>query len=279
MTNTTDLTARANEFHDVWSRRVKQLISYRYLGCSSTAIDRDHAEGRMCLRSDMRTPGGLRAAPLAIAVLDTAGINVDGINQLALTQIDVHLLDAGVDVSAVRLCGRVVREARSQIFTEARIEDAEDPGRVVAYGTADWAIMSPTPPGFSYVDPGSGVPDSPSLPPLVEAFGARARRGGGFEIEALSPRVGAKFLHHGPIQVSLEATALEVAAEHAGTEALRMEHLGTRIVRGGRTGPFTTRAEILPTSGDTIACRAEMRDQGAADGVVAVAIARMVAVG
>ncbi len=269
---------RANEFHDDWSRRVKQLISYRYLGCSSTAVDRDHAEGRMRLRSDMRTCRGLRAAPLAIAVLDTAGINVDAINQLALTQIDIHLFDPGVDVSEVRVRGRVVREARSQIFTEARIEDAEDFGRVVAYGTADWAIMSPTPPGFSYVDPGSGVPDSPSLPSLVEAFGARALPGGGFEIEALSPSVGAKFLHHGPIQVSLEATALEVAAEHAGTDALRMEHLGTRIVRGGRVGPFTTRAEVLPTAGESIACRAELRDLGAADVLVAVAIARMLVV-
>ena len=152
------------------------LISYRYLGCSSTALTRDTAEGQMRVRHDLRTAGGLLAAPLGIALLDTAGINVDAIGRCAPTQIDVTVFDAALDVDAVRLFGEIVREGRTQMFTRARIEDAARPGRVIGFGTTSWAVMAPTPPGFVYVDPGPGVPDAPDLPPLVEAFDVTSRR-------------------------------------------------------------------------------------------------------
>ena len=124
------------------------LISYRYLGCSSTALTRETAEGRMRLRRDLRTAGGLLAAPLGIALLDTAGINVDAIGRCAPTQIDVTVFEPALDVEAVRLFGEIVREGRSQMFTRARIEDAARPGRVIGFGTTSWAVMAPTPPGF-----------------------------------------------------------------------------------------------------------------------------------
>jgi len=39
-----------------WESSPRRLISYRHLGCSSVVLDRDHAEGRMAARGDMRTP-------------------------------------------------------------------------------------------------------------------------------------------------------------------------------------------------------------------------------
>jgi len=251
-----------------------QLVSYRYLGCSSVVQDRSHAEGQMRLRRDLRTPAGPLGAPLAIAALDTAGINIDRYHHLALTRIDVHIFDAATDVETVRINGSVLREARTQVFTEATIHDRDDPRRTVASATADWAVLAPTPEGFEYTDPGPGVPDTPDLPPLAAAFDARPRSEGGFVIEGLSPRVGADLLHHGPILVALEATALEVAAAHTGTDRLRVEHLATRLVSAGRTGPFVATAEVLPVRGETVACRAELRDEGADGRVVATAIMR-----
>jgi len=251
-----------------------QLVSYRYVGCSSVLLDRTHAEGRMQLRRDLRNPGGLLGAPLAIAALDTAGINIDRYYHLALTRIDVHVLEPATDVDRVRIDGHVLREARTQVFTGATIVDAAEPTRAIAFATADWAVLAPTPDGFEYTDPGHGVPDTPDLPPLAEAYDARPRSGGGFVIEGLSARVGIDTLHHGPILVSLEAAALEAAAARTGSGALRIEHLSVRLVSAGRCGPFVATAEVVPLRGDTVACRAELRDEGVDGRVVATAILR-----
>jgi acyl-coenzyme A thioesterase PaaI-like protein len=264
----------AGKIYGVWTGSMDDLVSYRYVGCSSVRKDRTHAEGRMRIRRDLRTRAGLRGAPLAIAALDTAGINVDPFHQLALTRIDVHVIDDGAGVEAVRVVGTVLREARTQVFTEATIEDDADAGRVVGLATADWAILAPTPDGFVYTDPGPGVPDTPDLPPLTDAYDAHPNVGGGFVIPGLSPRVGADTLHHGPILVALEAAALEAAAHHAGTDELRVEHLSTRFVKAGRAGPFVARAEVAATRDDTLACRAELRDEGADGQIVAVALLR-----
>lgn len=263
-----------DEVYGVWTDAKADLVSYRYVGCSSALRDRTHAEGHMRIRRDLRVGTGLRGAPLAIAALDTAGINIDRFHLLALTRIDVLLFDDGDGVEAVRVTGSVLREARTQVFTEATIEDHADANRVIGFATADWAVLAPTPEGFVYTDPGPGVPDTPDLPPLTDAYEAHADPEGGFVIDGLSPRIGTDTLHHGPILVSLEAAAIEVAAAHAGTDALRIDHFATRLVKGGRVGPFVARAELTATCDDTVACRAELRDEGADGQVLAVAVLR-----
>ena len=258
----------AEEHWAAWKRSLGEggLISYRYLGCSSRALTRETAVGGMRLRHDLRTPDGLLAAPLGIALLDTAGINVDAIGRCAPTQIDVTVFDSAHDVAEVRIFGEIVREGRSQMFTEGRFEDAARPGRVIGFGTTSWAVMAPTPPGFAYVDPGPGMPDGPDLPAFVEAFGVTPRRGAsdgdGYELAGLSPQVGADALHQGPIQAMLEAAALDAAREAAGTDAIYAEHTGTSIVQRGKTGPFVATASVLATGNETVACRAELRDHG-----------------
>jgi hypothetical protein len=256
----------ASDHWDNWRRSLGEggLVSYRYLGCSSTALGRDTAEGGLRLRGDLRTAGGLLVAPLGIALLDTAGINVDAIGQCAPTRIDVSVFGPAHDVEAVRIFGEILREGRSQMFTQGRLEDAARPGRVIGFGATSWAVMAPTPPGFVYVDPGPGVPDAPDLPPFVEAFGAVRRELGGYELAGLSPRVGADSLHQGPIQAMLEAAALDVARQAAGTDAIYAEHTGTTIVQRGRTGPFVATARLLgdPAVDGVLATLAELRDDG-----------------
>ena len=253
-----------DEHWDAWKHSLGEdgLVSYRYLGCSSVAFDRHTAEGRMRLRTDVRTAGGLLAAPLGIALLDTAGINVDAIGRCAPTQIDVTVFDSAHDVAEVRIFGAIVREGRSQMFTQGRFEDAARPGRVIGFGTTSWAVMAPTPPGFVYVDPGPGIPEAPGLPPFVEAFGVIRLAAGGYELAGLSPQVGGDSLHQGPIQAMLEAAALDAACEAAGTDAIYAEHMGTTIVQRGKTGPFVATASVLAARNQTVACRAELRDQG-----------------
>jgi acyl-coenzyme A thioesterase PaaI-like protein len=263
-----------DEHWEAWKRSLGEggLVSYRYVGCSSRALSRATAVGGMRVRRDLRSAGGLLAAPLGIALLDTAGINVDPIGRCAPTQIDVTVFEPAHDVNEIAIHGAIVREGRTQMFTEGRIEDAARPGRVIGFGTTSWAVMEPTPPGFVYVDPGPGVPDAPDLPPFVSAFGVTPLTdGGGYELAGLSPQVGADGLHQGPIQAMLEAAALDVARDTAGTDAIYAEHTGTTIVQRGKAGPFVATASLLAHDAGVIACRAELHDHGADGRLVATA--------
>ena len=266
----------AGEIQGVFKDTGDDLVSYRYLGCSSVLIDREHAEGRMRIRGDMRTAAGaVLTAPVAIAMLDTAGINIDRFYHAACTHIDVHLVDVGLDVGELRTVGSVVREARTAVFTEARFEDAGVPGRLLGAGTVGWSIIGPTPPGFEYTNPGAGVEDAPDMPALPEAYEAHARPGGGYLIDGLSRRIGTEVLHHGPILVSSEAAALDAVSASAGKAGLAVETASVRLVRAGKRGPFAVTAEVIGNVGSVYACRAEMRDEGSDGAVVATGFFRI----
>ena len=103
------------------------------------------------------------AAPLAIAMLDAAGVNVDPVNILALTQVNITVIDHGRDVDDVFVAGRVATEARSQIFTEASFYDAGDREKLIGLGSANWSVICPTPDGFVYPEPGEGVDEHPTF--------------------------------------------------------------------------------------------------------------------
>jgi hypothetical protein len=263
---------------DALQAALRTLVSYRYVGCRSTLVDRERAEGRMHIRHDMRTPAAPLTAPLAIAALDAAGNSMDRFYKIAVTHAVVDVFDPAPDLGDVVLHSTVVREARTQLFTDARIVAADEPDRVIGNVTLDWAILAPTPPGFRYLDPGPGVPETPDLPPLWEAYSARRREGGGFVIDDINPSIGTKMsvqpvLHHGPILVVTEAAALEAAEQVAGTADLVVEQASTRLVAAGRQGPFVITAEATETR-DAIACRAVLVDEGAGRDV-AVAHLRM----
>jgi acyl-coenzyme A thioesterase PaaI-like protein len=257
------------EVYGIWSQTVAELMSYRYLGCRSVLGDGYEARGEMPLRSDMRHEGSPLAAPVAIAMLDTAGIAIDRHWQLALTHIDVHLRGTASGVARLGVLGSMTRQARTQVFTEATFFDAHRPDVIVGIGTADWSVIEATPSGFEYIDPGPGVEDTGDLPPLAAAYDARPRTGGGLVIDELTPRLGGFVLHHGPILVTLEAAALEVAGDGA-----RVEDLSVRIVKAGKQGPFVATARILSEDDDTALVRADLH-QSADDALVATATLRL----
>ena len=257
---------------------LRTLVSYRYVGSQSVLIDRERAEGRMHIRHDMRTPIAPLTAPLAIGALDAVGNSMDRFYKIAVTHVVVDVFDPAPDVDDIVLHSTVVREARTQLFTDARIVAADDPERIIGNVTLDWAVLAPTPPGFRYLDPGPGVPDTPDLPPLWEAYSARRRAGGGFVIDDINPEIGTKMslepvLHHGPILVVTEAAALEAAAATIGTTDLVVEQASTRLVAAGRRGPFTITADAVVTK-DAVTSRAVLVDEGAGRDV-AIAHLRM----
>jgi acyl-coenzyme A thioesterase PaaI-like protein len=256
-----------------WRVGVSTLISYRYLGTYSEARGRDQAEGWIQIRSDMLGPVGLLAAPIGVALLDTAGIIVDPLAVAAPTRIDLHLFEPGAHVKTVHLSGRILREARSQIFTESRISDAANPDRVIGLGSTHWALSGPNP-AFNYVDNRPGVPDAPTLPPLYEAFGARRREDGSLEIKQLTPELGQHGLHQGPFQVVPEAAAMIAAKRAVGTDQFWIEHQGTSIIARGIGVPLVTTADVLASDETSVNVRVEMRAEGANNQLCSVTVCR-----
>ena len=254
-------------------------MSYSYLASAPRAIDRTHAENHLAVRPDLRTPGGaMLASPLAIAMLDTAGVNVDPVNILALTQVNIAIV-GGVGIDEVFLAGHVTAEARSQIFTDATIFDARDPRKLIGVGSANWSVICPTPDGFGYPDPGDGIDESVEPPPLWRAYAGRRRSDGMLEIPGLRPEIGAERLHHGPILVVTEASALEAGTRALGTDALRVDHLATTIVAPGRNGPFVAMPVGIAAAGGSALCRVELRDGGRGNRLVAATTVRMSRIG
>src|ERR1700678_2659855 len=86
------------------------LMTYRYLGTHARSIDRHHATGSLRLRSDLRGPHGLLAAPLMILVADTIGILDDAIAVPAPTQMSVEIFDDGHGVDSVFCIGEMFHE-------------------------------------------------------------------------------------------------------------------------------------------------------------------------
>jgi len=256
--------------YGIWTQTVAELMSYRYLGCRSVLGDDFDARGEMTLRSDMRHEGSLLAAPVAIAMLDTAGIAVDRHWQLALTHIDIHLSGTDSGVAGLGVLGSMTRQARSQVFTEATFIDVDRPDVVLGFGTADWSVIESTPSGFEYIDPGPGVQDTGDLPELAVAYDARPRPGGGFVIDELTPRLGGLVLHHGPILVTLEAAALE-----AGGVGARVEELSVRIVKAGKRGPFFATARVLSDNTGVVLVRADLHEGADYARLIATATVRL----
>jgi len=258
-----------------WQFGVESLISYRYLGTYSVTHGRHEAEGWITIRRDLRGAVGLLAAPLGIALLDTAGINVDPLAVVSPTRIDLHLFEPAADVARVHLEGRVLREGRSQFFTESRLTDADDATRVVGLGSTHWAVAGPNP-GFHYVDNRPGVADAPDLPPLYEPFGARLGADGNLEIPELTPAVGRHGLHQGPFQVVPEAAAMLAAERAAGSDRFWIAHQGTSIVHRGIGAPLVTNAEVLRITDHDIHVRVELRARGADDRLCSVSVCHFV---
>jgi hypothetical protein len=156
----------------------------------------------------------------------------------------------------------------------AVVLDAANPDRLLAITQGMGVEMAAAPPGYRYVDPGEGVADTPDLPPLHEAFGAR-RGADGWELPELTQRIGSTSgsLHHGPTQILLEAAASEMAAKAAGTDQLQIEDWTVMYTARGKIGPFVTSGTV--TGGNLGRYVAQMRlvDRGNSDRLIATALA------
>jgi len=272
---TIEATSQADlgELQQRWREGIAELISYRYIGTYAEPHGRREADGGLKIRRDLRGPVGLLAAPLGIALLAVAGVNVYPLSVVSPTRIDLELFESATDVSEVHFDGHLIREARSQYFTESRITDASDPNRLIGFGGTHWAVSRPCP-EYTYVDPGPGVPDSADLPPLYEPYGARLRADGRLEVPEVRPELGRNGLHQGPFQVVSEAAARRAAEGALGTDKFWIEHFGMSIVARGHGVPLVAHPEVLHVTSASVTVRVEMRAEGDDDAICSAALCR-----
>jgi hypothetical protein len=256
------------------------LMTYRYLG---TQAEEGPAgwEGGMRIRRDLRNPaGGLLAAPLSIALADVRGIEGDAVSVPAPVLTSVHLLDPGLDVRAVRVRMDTPGHAGRRLSFSGTgvVVDADHPDRVLAVTDGLGVSLGEVPEGaeggYLYVDPGPGVPDSPDLPSLAEAFGAR-HTPAGWELPELSGRLASTSgtLHHGPTQIVLETAALEETARVAGSDQLQIEEWTVTFRAAGRVGPFLAAGAVMGGSLGRYLARMRLTDEGNGGRLIATALA------
>lgn len=246
-----------------WDPNSTELVSHRYFGCASSLVDRRHSVGPLSIREDMRTNGGLRIAPLAIAALEAAGNTLDRYYRLWLTQIDAHVYEAALDVNSVRIENEILKDGRTQAFSEGTIQATED-ARIVGQASASWAVLDALPPHFEYHKT-AGAPtlvELASMPPIWETFGARREAQGHYVIPHLSSRIGEKVLHYGPILVLLEQACLDLATDEGGGAQLRPKMMSCKIMRAARKAPLQVSSHIYNRSGDMLTCRSVLTMEG-----------------
>ena len=252
------------------------LMTYRYLGTQADPNE-PGGEGRMTIRRDMRNPaGGLMAAPLSIVLADVNGIQGDAAGVPAPVMSSVHMVDSGIDVGAIRVRSDGAGHAGRKLSFggTAVVVDAAVPDRILAVTEGMSVQLGPAPPGYRYVAPGPGVPDSPDLPPLHVAFGAR-RAHDGWELPELTQQIGSTSgsLHHGPTQIVMEAAAAELTAKEAGTDRLQIEDWTVMYVSRGKTGPFLTSGTVVDGQLGRYVVRMRLVDEGNQRRLVATALA------
>jgi hypothetical protein len=251
------------------------LMTYRYLGRTVNTFD-DDVKNTMVLRRDMRNDvGGIMAAPLAIAAPETGGFT-DKETIPAPVTYALHVLDDARDVREVRIVHTTLHAGRNMAFGQSMVVDADNPDRVIALARGTGIKLGTAPPGFQEIDHPPVIEDSPDLPPLPVAFGARRRADGQWELPELNPKHASTSasLHLGPIHVVLEAAAVDLATDRAGGAVVQVEEWNVLYVAPGTVGPFVVTGDAVSGSlGGRVLCNLTLSDEGRGGRIVTSASA------
>jgi acyl-coenzyme A thioesterase PaaI-like protein len=267
--------AQADEHWSQFEKAWTALLSYRYLGKLTPVLDVGVERETMPLRHDMRnSTGGIMAAPLCIAAPEPYWRDDECIP--APVVMAYEILDPARDVKRVEVLRDVIHLGRTMGFSRSRIVDEADHSRLIAVSTGTGVSLGAAPEQYEQVEnPPIDVVDSPDLPPLHVVFGATRDADGAWRLPELQPEMASPHaaLHLGPINIVLEAVAMERAAASAGTDALQVESWTVMMVRPGVGGPFRATGGVLGDTTARIPVQLTLHDEGKDDRVIATAVA------
>jgi acyl-coenzyme A thioesterase PaaI-like protein len=251
------------------------LQSYTYLGKATPVLDIGVERETMPLRHDMRnSTGGIMAAPLCIASPEPWWRDDECVP--APVTMSYSILDPARDVRRIEVLREVISVGRQMGFSRSRIVDADDHGRVIAISTGSGVSLGDVPPGFEPVDnPVTELDDSPALPRLRDVFGVVPSPDGSVQIDKVTAALSSPHsaLHQGPINIALEAAAVDELERVMGTPDFQVESWTVLMVKPGYVGPFRARATLLGAGGPRVGVDATMTDEGNSGRIVATASA------
>jgi acyl-coenzyme A thioesterase PaaI-like protein len=250
-----------SHFEHAWTK----LLSYRYLGKETPHLDKGVTREVMPLRHDMRNcTGGVMAAPLCIASPEPWWLDDDCVPAPVAMSYDI--LDPARDVQRIEVLREVIGIGRTMGFSRARIVDADNPSRVIAISTGTGVSLGDVPPGFEPIDnPVYELEDVPELPALREVFGVEPGADGAMLIDRVTPELSSPHgaLHIGPINIALEAAAMDELERSTGRRDVQVEHWTVLLVKPGYRGPFRATATVVGGGrGPRLGIEATMTDQG-----------------
>ncbi|MBA3055027.1 MAG: hypothetical protein FP826_08855 [Sphingomonadales bacterium] len=251
------------------------LKSYTYLGKTTPFLDKGVTEEGMPLRHDMRNSGGgIMAAPLCVLSPEPYWRDDECVPAPVTMTYDV--LDPGHDVKRLLVQREVISFGRQMGFSRSRIVDADNPQRVIAISTGSGVSLGDVPPGFEPVDnPVNEAPDSPDLPPLRDVFGIVREGDSRLVIGKVTPMIASPHsaLHQGPINIALEAAAMDELERVTGISAYQVQNYTVLLVKPGYAGPFVSTAKVVNPDGPVYGVEATMIDEGAGNRIIATASA------
>jgi acyl-coenzyme A thioesterase PaaI-like protein len=268
---TVDAEEHWKHFEKAWIA----LKSYTYLGKGTPVLDVGVDRETMPLRHDMRnSTGGITAAPLCIASPEPYWRDDECVPAPVTMSYDI--LDPAHDVKRIEVLRDVISVGRQLGFSRARIVDESDHSRVIAISTGSGASLADVPPGFYAVEnPVNDVDDSPELPPLRDVFGVVPGPDRSVQILRVTPELASPHsaLHQGPINVALEAAAMDELERTTGTVDFQVEHWKVMFVKPGYEGPFRATATVVNPGGRRVGVEATMTDEGHGGRIIATASA------
>jgi hypothetical protein len=256
---------------DYWAelrRRWGALLSYRYIGRQFSSMN-NVGDAAITLRRDMRNAaGGVMAAPLAISCPGAGGrSDLEAVPNPVIHSL--HILDDARDVERIEVVDeQSLKQGRSMGFGRARIVDATNHRRVIAFVESQGVSIGDVPSGLKKFDddPVMHIEDSPDLPPLWKVFGAHRRDDGHWiipelRVELASPDAA---LHIGPQHVLLETAAVDLAAELIGTDMLQVESSHVMHLARAKVGPFRVDGTASPAAAGSgrVGVQMTMHDEG-----------------
>jgi acyl-coenzyme A thioesterase PaaI-like protein len=185
------------------------------------------------------------------------------------------ILDPARDVRRLEVLREVLSVGRQMGFSRSRIVDADDHSRVIALATGSGVSLGDVPPGFEPVsNPITELDDSPELPRLRDVFGIVAGVEGTLQIDKVTPAISSPHsaLHQGPINIALEAAAMDEIERVTGSLDFQVEAWNVVMTKPGYIGPFVARAAVV-VADSRVGAEATIIDVGHGGRVIASASA------
>jgi acyl-coenzyme A thioesterase PaaI-like protein len=265
--------------------RLSKSHLYTHLEMDRHSTGELTCEGVMPLGPDVMTPGGVRSALTALLLEGSFGGNLLARGWPVLSNMSYQVREGCEGVARARAVGELVRFGTKSAVARGRVEDADDPDRLLGYGTIGYRMIEPRVEYTSQEMKASleTAPREPSgereRPGILEAMGLRIDVAKGTcELDAVHPGLAGPEgrLHGGAHQLIHEAAVIAAATREAGTDRVRTGEFSIQFMAPALGGPFVARTRLVSAGSEDLLFGVELVDARDSDSPRSISTFRMV---